>query len=202
MDKPHRRFIASHLVNNDLKDKCYISYLGNLYSSDDPVKDFDESINDITDDTELNKLIPLTVDTLTHRDRNRHSIIHKHFFSDAYWNIVTEPLYKHNLCITEKTFKPIANLQPFVIVGGYKTLHHLKKLGFRTFGRWIDESYDLIEDDAPRLQAVAKVCDDLSKLSHDQHINLIKDMTSVLEHNKRHFFSPDAVKKNLTRILR
>ena len=36
--------------------------------------------------------------------------------------------------LTEKTFKPILNMQPFVIVGNAYSLKMLKQLGYKTFG--------------------------------------------------------------------
>ncbi len=43
---------------------------------------------------------------------------------------------------TEKIIKPIRAGMPFVVVGSRKFLYRLKKMGFKTFYPFIDESYD------------------------------------------------------------
>ena len=44
--------------------------------------------------------------------------------------------------ITEKTVKPISARMPFVSVASFNFLYGLKKMGFKTFAPYIDESYD------------------------------------------------------------
>jgi hypothetical protein len=44
--------------------------------------------------------------------------------------------------LTEKTFKPIRQGQPFVVFGTPNSLATLKRLGYRTFDQYIDNSYD------------------------------------------------------------
>ena len=50
-----------------------------------------------------------------------------------------------------KIFKPVSNLQPFIVFGDYLTLAELRKLGFKTFEPFIDESYDLERDPKKRI---------------------------------------------------
>lgn len=62
--------------------------------------------------------------------------------------------------ITEKTIKPIQAQIPFVVVGCYKFLHRLKKLGFKTFDCVLDESYDSEPNTIKRTQmAFDAFCD-------------------------------------------
>ena len=56
--------------------------------------------------------------------------------------------------VTEKVFKPIVGLQPFLIVGNPGSLGLLRGLGFRTFGALFDERYDRITDPVQRFEAV------------------------------------------------
>ena len=45
-----------------------------------------------------------------------------------------------------KMGRALAFPTPFVVVGNFRILKHLKELGFKTFSNWFDESYDDIED--------------------------------------------------------
>ena len=58
--------------------------------------------------------------------------------------------------ITEKTIKPIRAGIPFVIVGCHHYLKKLRKLGFKTFSPYIDESYDDEEDTNKRIELACK----------------------------------------------
>ena len=88
--------------------------------------------------------------------------------------------------LNEKTFKPIACMQPFIINGMPGSLKHLHELGFKTFSDWWDESYDNETDFKKRSDKVIKVVNELCNLSHKSLLNLIIDMQDVLEHNRSH----------------
>jgi hypothetical protein len=85
--------------------------------------------------------------------------------------------------LNEKTFKPIACLQPFLINGMPGSLTHLHELGFKTFDKWWDESYDNIVEHDLRVEAVAKITLELCNKSHEELANMLYDMYDVLSHN-------------------
>jgi hypothetical protein len=69
--------------------------------------------------------------------------INREAHRNTFVNIVNETLYEqHTIFITEKTVKPITCGQPFIIMGNWNSLKKLKELGFKTFDKWWDESYD------------------------------------------------------------
>jgi hypothetical protein len=76
-----------------------------------------------------------------------------------------------------------------MLVGCAHNLAYLKSYGFKTFDRWIDESYDDLEDPVLRLQAVVKELDSLSALSNEQLTVILHEMEEVLEYNYRLFNS-------------
>lgn len=83
-------------------------------------------------------------------------------YSDTYFSLVTETVfdYPHSFR-TEKIWKPIAIAHPWIAVanrGYYRDMHNL---GFQTFGHLIDESFDLIDNSADRLERIARVVEDL-----------------------------------------
>jgi len=88
--------------------------------------------------------------------------------------------------ISEKTYRPISNLQPFIMVGNYHSLRYLKEFGFKTFSPFIDESYDDETDYTIRMQ---KIYSEIEKLNN-MPINEIHDwyysITDILLHNQKH----------------
>jgi hypothetical protein len=89
--------------------------------------------------------------------------------------------------LSEKTFRSLWQLQPFVIVGAANSLTYLKNIGFKTFDAWWDESYDQLQDPIARLKACFGIIDTVSKWSLSQCQDVYNQMLHVLEHNRRHY---------------
>jgi len=53
--------------------------------------------------------------------------------------------------LSEKTFRPISLMQPFLIYGQKGCNHYLKELGFKTYDEWFNLSFDLINDPVERM---------------------------------------------------
>ena len=85
--------------------------------------------------------------------------------TDSYINLVTETDMS-NAFVTEKTWKPVASAQLFLIVGHRNAVAHLRSLGVDTFDDIVNHNY---YDNEPnwqiRIQKIHKVLDDL--LSQD-----------------------------------
>jgi hypothetical protein len=108
----------------------------------------------------------------------------------AIWNIVTETVfYENKLHLTEKIFKPIAIKRPFILVGAVGNLEYLRSYGFKTFDRWIDESYDSEPDHDLRMQKIVKELERLCNLTFKQNLDILSEMQEVLEYNHNHFFT-------------
>lgn len=96
--------------------------------------------------------------------------------------------YQNKLHLTEKIFKPIVACKPFILVGAPGNLAYLKSYGFKTFDRWIDESYDNIKDPDDRIDKITNELQRLSSLSLTELRVMEKEMRDVLEHNFYHFY--------------
>jgi hypothetical protein len=74
-------------------------------------------------------------------------------YSTTCLSVVSETLWgTRNIFLTEKTWKPIINNQPFIIAGQPNTLKYLKSLGFRTFENYLKiPTYDQEEDHLTRI---------------------------------------------------
>ena len=107
----------------------------------------------------------------------------------ALWSVVSETIFYHDkLHLTEKIFKPIVACRPFILVGAPGNLAYLKRYGFKTFDRWIDESYDNIQDPDLRIGKITDELRRLCNLSMDDLRCMEREMKEVLEHNFYHFY--------------
>lgn len=79
---------------------------------------------------------------------------------DSYLDLITETydwmINSEILCVSEKTYRSIANGCIFLILGGKGTLAHLKKHGIKTFDDIFDESYDDLDHWFDRWKVIEK----------------------------------------------
>lgn len=80
-------------------------------------------------------------------------------YLNSKFQVVSETLFDtirfESPCISEKTWLPILNHRPFIMVAEPGHLTELKRMGFRTFDQYLPISnYDEIEDSEQRLDAV------------------------------------------------
>ena len=97
-------------------------------------------------------------------------------YNQTEFEIVLETLFDDaRIQLTEKSLRPIACGQPFLIMGAPGTLKYLQKYGFKTFEGIIDESYDSINDSKNRMQAVIDTMMTIAKwTSQERKDNLDK----------------------------
>jgi len=96
--------------------------------------------------------------------------------------------YYKKLHLTEKIFKPIIAQRPFMLAAAPGNLAYLKSYGFQSFDRWIDESYDTIQDPDQRLQAIVDQTQRLCAMSDLELRKMHKEMQPVLEYNSDHLW--------------
>ena len=120
--------------------------------------------------------------------------------------VVLETLFDDGrLHLTEKSLRPIAVGQPFILAGTQGSLEYLRSYGFKTFGAVWDESYDLVEDPAERLIQIAELMKYISTWLPHQREHNMAEARAIAEYNRRHFFSQEffnqvigELKENLT----
>lgn len=184
--KPHRLALINYLLENQLLYQGFNS-LGDfiglhntmekiIYETKSKYKNFNVG--------EIKKLIPLVLDKEDFKKNlamvNLHSINQYH--EKSVLSIVTETNYEKSCprFLTEKTFKPIANKQPFILVTVPYTLELLHELGYKTFNGIIDESYDKILDDNERLYAIVE---ELKRLSKYSYVDIVNNCKEIVEYN-------------------
>ena len=106
-------------------------------------------------------------------------------YKRTFISIVTETLTDGGtLFISEKTWKPIMVGHPFMVYGNQGTLAYLKSLGYRTFDRWIDESYDLEASFIKKGILITRELLKLKKYSVDELKNIRIEMRDICKHNQ------------------
>lgn len=209
----HRMAIISEIIERDLLDKCYLSaitarsdttvadmYYGllkkgfpNMHSK--IIKNMEEKIK---------PLMPLDLTMKSYSNRPDHvysvNTNDAELFQSSLFSLVNETNFITNVspcdpdileeqhCFgifpTEKTFKPMKMMQPFIVVTAPHFLEFLREKGYKTFSPYIDETYDTIEDDESRLLAIMDEVERLMKMTKPEIRQWIKDLTPVLHYNK------------------
>jgi len=105
-------------------------------------------------------------------------------------HIVTETVfYDSKLHLTEKIFKPIVARRPFMLLAAPHNLEYLRSYGFKTFGRWIDESYDTEVDNEKRIDMVVTELQKLAELSQSDLNKMYMEMQEILDFNFQWFYT-------------
>jgi hypothetical protein len=120
-------------------------------------------------------------------------------YNDTYCSIVSETNDNSNeIFMTEKIWKPILAQQIFVVHGNYLYLQKLKEIGFKTFGAFFDESYDLEKDSSLRIKKIADLCVNL-KLANwsDLYLRTIK----LRDHNLKTFLNKFKLAEQVNKTL-
>ena len=191
--RPQRVLAYLHLINSNLINKGNISMAApSEWYMDITALDYLEKYN-------LPKDLPLKVDLHApaklanyfgdieinksdHYYRYVERILNK-MYENSWLSVITESSYfdyEYNVFISEKTFKPIACMQPFIIVGSKNTLFYLKKLGYKTFAPWINEDYDTLND-SERFVAIITELKRIDAI--EDKVTWYNGMKEILEYN-------------------
>jgi hypothetical protein len=110
--------------------------------------------------------------------------------------------------LTEKTLRPIACGQPFILAAGPGALDYIRSYGFKTFSPWIDESYDQETDSLKRMEKIIYSMKQIENLQGQDREDFFQEIKSIAEFNKKHFFSDeffnqikDELKNNLNSAM-
>ena len=194
MIKSHRAAMAYFAIKHDLLDSGKFSFIQQINKKDlyanvssiieNPIDEYIEKIESI---------LPYELDTqhLSENEKTSFGATNnmKDWYSETYINLVTETFFGRNVFLSEKIFKPLANLQPFIVLGDYGTLKELKRLGFKTFESFIDESYDLEIDPKVRIKKIEKEIEKLKNKSIKEIHEWYYSIKDILLYNQKHMYS-------------
>lgn len=204
--RPHRLLLISELSRRNLLANNYVSFLGSDGWDHHEIS-IEHSFNVITSvlsqHTENYKYITNDIleflrsyvenwqpiyldDTVENLDIFK---IVPEYYKRAFFSVVTETGMNYTGRITEKTFKPIANYHPFLVVGECDTLHYLRSIGYETFPEMFDESYDQEPDPVNRLFIIINEIEKFCKLDNAEKNSRFKQIYPKLLHNHNMFFN-------------
>ena len=109
------------------------------------------------------------------------------YYENSLINIISETnFFINEIHLNEKTYKPIAFKQPFIMMSAPKSLQHLKDVGFKTFDKWWDESYDNVYDGVKRMKQIINLVKDISNWSLQKKIDFSYEVKDIVEYNAEH----------------
>jgi len=193
----HRLMLYLAIVQCGLIDQCYYSMDKTQPEANRSFVEnckyllsrFSDMGLDSTDVLTADKLLPLVLDNPNFsRYPMEHSVDPvKHLYENSLVNIITETYFFSNIIhITEKTYKPIAFMQPFILVAAAGSLQHLKDMGFKTFGDFWDESYDQELDDKQRFSDILALIKSISEWPDHVKIDFTYVVKDIVEYNANH----------------
>ena len=110
---------------------------------------------------------------------------------DQYYFKKTQQYYRSRLTstlLTEKTMFPILLKRPFLIWGGYGCLDALKDLGFKTFDKIFDETYQYERDANKRCFMITDQLVKLKDKGKDELLEMYHSVEDTLKYNQELLF--------------
>ena len=209
-------YLAGALHNKKLLDKFYFSWLNHTkwdYNNSiryafSQYNNGEKNIEFLSSFIEFIKDEPYILDISSKEAtiRSNQIITNSNLYNNSYASLVTETVVdswnQGVLFITEKTYQPIYNLHPFIIVGGSGILEVLKNNGYATFPELFDEDYDKIKDCSTRIKKILIEVEKFSKMDTKFLDDIYSSTTfrDKLMHNLSNFKSKtgeDEIKKLL-----
>jgi hypothetical protein len=190
----HRLLLVCGLAYNNLLEHGYVS----LGVAPEEVSQAQQTINELYRQhkseyikvgfDKIKNNLPLQVDMVDLRiNQFQTTSLPIEFYQKSCFSLVSSTCAlqtrEKSVGFTEKEIKPILARHPFIIHNLAGALAHLKSMGFLTFEKWFDESYDEETDDNKRLIKITDEVKRLSELSFEQWDIMLEEMSPVLEHN-------------------
>lgn len=117
-----------------------------------------------------------------------------HDYSKTDIEVVLETLFDDSrLHLTEKSLRPFACGQPFILGATYGSLDYLRSYGFKTFDHIWEEKYDLIKDPHERLEEIVNLMKRIASWDPVTREYKMIQARAVAEYNKKHFFSKEFI---------
>lgn len=190
--KLHRIILLSHLNKMGL-DKNLVSW-DNKLSYELEIDEFLKHDND----PEFIKMIMESSSILDVDDLDKISGMgfeNKDIYLNTYISIVTESIYFQEDkdfpagYLSEKVWKPVGHCQPFILASASGSLKYMRnRFGYKTFHPYIDESYDLEEDDIKRLDMIKLEIEKFSNKTKEEKDQFLNDVKDICVYNQNLFF--------------
>jgi len=116
----------------------------------------------------------------------------------------------YEVFMTEKIWKPILAQHVFVVHGNYLYLQRLREMGFKTFGNYFDEGYDLEQDPNKRIDKIVTLIKELKSKCDDGSIvergnkkwqDIYLQTKALRQHNYDTFFDKEKLSLEINKTL-
>jgi hypothetical protein len=188
--RPHRVLFILKLQEHGLIDNGLVSYNFESRKDEHSIK---QHLNFIANDSNLmerylnlvnNGPSIIDVDTTPNLANN---LVREHH-ERTFISVVSETLVSEKtLFLSEKIWKPILTGHPFIVLGSPGTLKYLRQLGFKTFSKWFDESYDDEIDLEVRMEKIIDLLKYFRTMSIDELSKIRYEMKNTCEFNRSQY---------------
>jgi hypothetical protein len=108
------------------------------------------------------------------------------YYEKAFCVVANETrFYQPTGNFSEKTINAMSYKRPFICVAPPFTLEYIKKLGFKTFSNWWDESYDDETNHSERMNKIRYTLDSIKLKSIEELKSILSDMEDTLQYNQK-----------------
>ena len=109
------------------------------------------------------------------------------YYKDSMINIISETnFFTPEIHLNEKTYKPIAFKQPFIMMASPHSLQHIKDVGFKTFDKWWSEDYDKIINNDDRMIEINRIVEEIASWTNEKKVQFTHDVKDIVEYNCEH----------------
>jgi hypothetical protein len=153
--------------------------------------------------------LPYIADT-TDFETNHADNMNTDLYSKTLFEIANETMVKDyngtSLFYSEKTFKPIANFQPFIIFGQQHCNQKLQEYGFKLYDKHFDYEFDNEPDTYTRYMKIIKQLQALvikiNQMSRDEKLAWKYQSEDILLHNFKRLQNYDLEKKSFFNLFK
>ena len=199
VNRPHRTFSAMEIFNSEHFKDMYVSH-GSLkkmnldyYLTEMPFPNSGVTYQQLKN---FKKHLPLIVDTEDFKT-NHATTLHSDLNDQTLFQIVNETFVNDwqgtSLFYSEKTFRSVYHMQPFVIWGQPGINKRMVDYGYKLYDDWFDLSFDDIKDPVKRWRALWKEV--------RKQIDHVRSMDNVKEQIRWKFKNETVLKHNFRTLL-
>ena len=205
--RPHRLYAVSELDRYNVLNNGIVSLTATEYTNG--VVSLQECVNELNKhnagslhlDNFVKNFKPMILDIPA--DKFSLDVINEtnfNHYGNTYFSVISETTVSRRF-ITEKIYKAIYNLHPFVIVGSAKMLELLRQQGYYTFEELFDESYDNELDHVKRIdlvvQQIVKFCNMPASHKRDK----CNEIMHKLYYNKENYIKRAKSQPNIFEVI-
>lgn len=190
--KPHKLFLGYSLFKNDLIENSLVGFSDKYLELESLGVNYTKYGYDFNVLYNFLKKLPYKIDNKDVKaleDQGEIGQVIQHIdYERTFLSLVSESTCEPGVIyLSEKTFKPIAMGHPFIIIGSMGSIRELKKIGYKTFDKFWDESYDDCNSDKERIDRIIDILLYLKSKNFEELISIREEMKEITDYNFKLF---------------